>query len=79
MPESKLRCTEIPLRDFDEGFVWIEPAGDPLRSMIQVQFQLPELRLYSMSPEEAYVVGSNLVDHALECGYDPKTGETKGE
>ena len=73
MPKSKLQHSEIPLR---KGLITVEPGGEPRRSEIQLQFNVGGLKLYKLSPEEAYTLGSSLVDHAEECGYDPDTGET---
>jgi hypothetical protein len=82
--KSKLQHTEIPLYAEEtgslappvRGFVIIKPAGDPYRSIIQLQINFDGLRLYDLSPEEAHLIGSSLVEHAGECGYDEETGET---
>lgn len=74
--QSSLQHSEIPLRDFDRGLVWIEPAGKPRRSTIQLQFQVAGLHLFTFSPEEAYTIGASLIEHAKECGYDEDTGDT---
>lgn len=83
MPESRLQHTEIPLYERPEtaegqrrGHVWIEPAGDPYRSVIQVQILDGDLNLHELTPEEAYVIGRSLMEHAEECGFDYNTGET---
>lgn len=33
---------------------------------------------YAFTPEDAYRIGSALVRHALDSGFDPDTGETRG-
>lgn len=74
MPQSRLQHNEIPLREFGPGFVIMEPAVG--RTKVQLQLVGHGLRFCELSPDEAYAVGSSLVEHALECGYDPDTGET---
>ncbi len=32
---------------------------------------------FTLSPEEAYVIGSSLCECAEECGFDYNTGETR--
>jgi hypothetical protein len=76
---SRLQRSEIHLKDVREDKIVIEPTGDtynrPRRSVIALRFPGPPAVL--LSPEEAHTIGSALVEHALECGYDPGTGETK--
>lgn len=80
--KGRLQHTEIPLYAEETGSlappirgrVTIEPAAG--RSMIQLQFNTDSLKLYTLSPEEAYSIGSSLVEHSKECGYDPVMGET---
>jgi hypothetical protein len=72
---SRLQHTEVPLGDFEGGWVVIEPGGEPHRSLIQLQHTTGPY-LLRLSPEEAYVIGSSLVEHATECGFDYDTGKT---
>ncbi len=72
---SKLQHSEIRLRDFHTGWVIIEST--PGRAFVQLQFNVSDLMLYNLSVKEAHTIGNALVEHALECGYDPVTGETK--
>lgn len=73
--ESRLQHSEIYLSDVEEGIVTVEPKEG--REQIQLQFNTGWPRLYRISPEEAHALGSALVEHAIECGYDPDTDETK--
>lgn len=79
--EDAFQHTEIYLTDFEDGLVTIEPAES--RTKVQLQFlqrvkgSRGRLELYDLSPEEAYVIGSSLVEHSKECGYDYDTGETR--
>jgi hypothetical protein len=76
MTESKLQHTEIRLWKLDSGWVTIEPARAPYnRAYIQLQFNTDALTLHRISPEEAYDIGSALLRHAKECGYNEDTGE----
>jgi len=76
--KSRLQHSEIPLRDFQSGWVIVEPGGEPRRSVVQLQTNdvNARLALTRLSPEEAYAVGLSLIEHAKECGYDEDTGET---
>lgn len=73
--KSRLQRSEIYLSDVSEGVVVVEPRAN--RAEIQLQLNTDGLKLYRISPEEAHALGSSLVEHARECGYDPDTGETK--
>lgn len=81
--QGRLQSTEIPLYSRSEsgaetvrGRVTVEPGGKPFRSEIQLQFNVCGLQLYRLPPEEAHTIGSSLVAHGLECGYDPDAGKT---
>jgi hypothetical protein len=75
MTRSRLQRSEIRLADVVEGVVVVEPKVG--RDHIQLQFNTDGLKLYRISPEEAHTIGSSLVEHALECGYDPDAGKTR--
>lgn len=78
MSKSRLQRSRVPLYDFDSMVAVVEPNGDaygqPRRSSIALR--LPGPPTVRLSPDEAHALGSSLVAHAEECGYDPDTGET---
>lgn len=79
MPKSRLQHTEIPLYAPENGSL-APPVHDvvkifPVESRGKIEIWI-EGKPYWFSPDEAHYIGSSLVEHALEAGYDPDTDET---
>ena len=79
MPESRLQRSEIKLES-TLAMAVITPEGQraSVRLNIGRGYGVDNQRLvnYPLTPEDAYALGSSLVEHAIECGYDEDTGET---
>lgn len=76
MPESKLQRSEIKL-DSTLAIAVLTPEDGRsfVRLNIGIGYGVGEQKLvnYPLTPEDAYCLGSALVEHAKECGYDPET------
>lgn len=68
---SRLQKSSVPLRAFVQDIAVILPEEGRERITMVL-----EGYVFGFSPEEAYSLGSALVEHGQECGYDPDTGET---
>lgn len=79
MTQSRLQRSEIKLESTLAVAVITPFDGRAfVRLEIGKGYGVGEQRLanYPLLPEDAYALGSSLVEHALECGHDPDTGET---
>ena len=72
MVESKSRLQRSEVRAGEEDLIVVFPQH-PGRELIRVMGIGAD---WHLSPEEAYAIGNSIVEHAIECGYDPETGET---
>jgi len=80
MAEGKLQRSEIKLEG-TLAMAVITPEDDRryVRLNIGPGYGVNEQRLvnYPLVPEDAHALGQALTEHALECGYDPDTGDTR--
>lgn len=79
MTESRLQRSEIGL-DGREPVVGYRVLITPSLDRGRVEYILEQGRhdvVEEFLPEDAYYIGNALMEHALECGYDPDTDETR--
>lgn len=79
MPKSRLQRSEINLEStLATAVITPEDGRTSVRLNIGYGYGVNSQRLvnYPLTPEDAYALGRSLTEHALECGYDPDTGET---
>lgn len=79
MPKSRLQRSEINLEStLATAVITPEDGRTTVRLNINHGYGVNDQRLvnYPLTPEDAYALGRSLVEHGLECGYDPDTGET---
>jgi hypothetical protein len=73
MPESKLQRSEIKLEStLAMAVITPEDNRSYIQANIGIGYGVNDQRLvnYPLTPEDAYILGSALVEHAVECGYD---------
>lgn len=71
MQESRVVESEIPTGEGLFRVLWVE-GEEPV--LLEVPRTLQRRRL---TAEEAYSLGTALVEHAEDSGYNPETGETE--